>query len=157
MPHTLINLENLECHDTHISSLPDSLVSLKILDCSMTPISVLPDTFKALERLNISHTDIKILPDYKLKWLWCSSNTHITKIPENSLKVLKSLHCPGFLLDGNLTNVENLFSNKLIINRHLRIFNAKSVSFGFSYRRLLVFTELKIPIDLIRHFMLFFV
>lgn len=62
LPTGLINLEDLDIHNSHITGLPSDMINLKKIYARNSKITMIPDTFTKLSELCIAGTQIETLP-----------------------------------------------------------------------------------------------
>lgn len=111
----LINLEELSCGDSNITSLPNlsKLTKLRTLECYFTKLTSLPDlsTLVNLETLDVEDNDIESLPNLtkstKLTSLLCAGNMRLNITDFSVFSNLIRLSYSGSGLD-KLANTAHL-------------------------------------------------
>jgi Leucine-rich repeat (LRR) protein len=106
IPDTLYRVETILINQTNIQEIPDTLISLRYLSVSNTRISVISHKLINIESLIISDTQItKIVPLMSLNYI-DFSNTGITGLPLNELKVLRKVVAKGCSLTDPFSIIE---------------------------------------------------
>ena len=90
---TIFNqLQELECYNTEVTTLPKLPNSLLVLNCFGTPLKTLPKLPDFLQRLHCNNTKLTKLPELpdSLHWLDCGDNTLLKTLPKlpHSLELL---------------------------------------------------------------------
>jgi Leucine-rich repeat (LRR) protein len=105
------NLEELNCSNNELTTLPDLPPNLIGLYCSNNELTTLPDLPQNLEELNCSNNELTTLPDLppNLITLYCRNNqlTSLPTLPPN----LITLYCRN----NQLTSLPNLPQNLQVL------------------------------------------
>lgn len=110
LPNGLVNLEDLDIHNTDISDLPSDMIKLQKIYARNSYINNIPDTFINLTELYIPNTKIEKLP-----------------ITLNNLQFLLYFNTP---LDNNHTKIQlkKIYPKLIMIKNETPFYNIKQIN-----------------------------